>query len=226
MKILFSILFLVLITSCGISTLSPNNHLWVQNVRKSKLVKKEYSYQPLIFKNYIYFRDSIIQYQRQELSLSNEHQDSILKIVINNLSKLDSNIIFLSDQINVADNEIKRIRPPVRARKINKNIILNHIKDSATYIFPIIYTEIIRSYTITGGYTFSYRTYSGSDNIAIIIYIVDKKKIIYKRSVRYFAKHKEHETDVNKYESTMKPEYWDLIVQKAMEDYIKRIKKE
>jgi len=221
-NVLIILLFLIF-SSCGY--ILRVRRVITHNGKKVKLVKKVYANEPLYLRNYIYFHDSIIQNKRQIVNLSTLQQDSLLNIIKNNLLKTKINIKIDDTLINVVDKTISDLPRPLRPRRIKDELVLKHVQDSNTYIIPFIHTDFERGYSITGGYTFSYVNHWGSEQNMLIIYIIQNKEIIYKRTVRLYAGHKENEFISNIYERTMKVEYWDLLIKKAMEDYIKRIKK-
>lgn len=135
---------------------------------------------------------------------------------------------YIEPKRNVVDVAfmLKAGQGTIKGKNIKRNELHELISSSdSIFLFPIIHVFTSRYYSINGGYTFSYRNWGGVDFMKLIIYIVKKDNIIYNREIYLSRLHINNPTDEFKWQSQMKPEYWDLIVQKAMEDYIKRIKK-
>jgi hypothetical protein len=102
-------------------------------------------------------------------------------------------------------------------------MILKHIPDSGFYIFPVFCTVFDHGHTMSSGYSGGW-VYSASDKIEIVIYIIDKKQVIYKRFARLYSSHVQDPNTPNQNLRTIKQEHWQLIIDKALEDYIKRLK--
>jgi len=197
----------------------------VKNGKSLKFIKKEYVDIPLLWSEYIYYHDSVFQGRWHEGKVSLTPQDSVLNLLKKSFLKIEHLNIKIGDTlINKVSTEITKSLT-LRPKRINDGMIIKHVQDSASYLFPVFYSARRRNFTISGGYTFSYKSFSGRDNIEIVIYVINNKKVIYKRNVRLYAVHANNGIEPQDFTSQMKPEYWDLIVQKAMEDYIKRLKK-
>lgn len=214
-----------LITSCGF--ILGRGKPKLENRAKAKYIEEEYRQQPIKWEAYMYYHDSIHNWNDHESRVSLKPQDSVINIVkplfINHplLNIVDSDTL-----INRINPEITSMSLFLRPTRITNDMILKHIKDSDTYFFPVFYTSRSWSYSTTGGYTFMNTIISASDEILVLCYIIENKKVIYKRSARLLNPPKWYiENDKPVFISTIKPEDWKLVIDKALEDYIKRIKK-
>ena len=64
----------------------------------------------------------------------------------------------------------------------------------------------------------------GWSEYILILYIIKNQRVIYKRAVRYSELHTQTGPAITDYRSDVRLEHLGLIVEKAMEDYVKRIK--
>lgn len=213
-----------LITSCGFILGRGKPDL--ANRAKAKRIQEQYNLKPLIWNCYMYYNDSIYNSNDHESRVSFKEQDSLVNNIKSILSKHPKLTIKISDHlVNKISKEITDISLSLRPSLISDEMILKHIKDSGVYFFPIFYTSRRWSYGSIGGYTFVDVTIRASDRIQMLCYIIENKKVIYKRSSRLFNPPKWYiENDKPVFISTIKPEDWKLVIDKALEDYIKRLK--
>lgn len=219
-KLVYLLCLYIALNSCARHRLPSLN-----NWPKAKKVYKSYDRTPLLWENYIYYHDSVHQGKRHEGRVSLQPQDSVLNIVIPVvINNFKLNVIKVDNLTNKVSYELTDQAIYLRAGRINNDIILKSVTDSGAYIFPIFYSRVSRNFSITGGYTFAHKVYSGSDAIVVVIYIINKKQIIYKRSARLFSVHQDGSASAEVFTRTIQPQHWQLIIDKALEDYIKRLK--
>lgn len=224
MSFRLTIFFLIALTfySCR-----SNGRMSLANGKKSKVILECYTDEPIYVKNFIFFNDSSYQFKKFN-SDKTKGQDSIFSLFKNALNNLNLKMEYIEPKQNVVDKAffLNDGQGTIKGKNIKREELLDLIINSdSIFLFPIIHVFTSRYYSITGGYTFSYRTYGGVDFMKLIIYMVKKENIIYNREIYLSRPHISDPIDEFKWQSQMKPEYWDLIVQKAMEDYIKRIRK-
>jgi hypothetical protein len=140
--------------------------------------------------------------------------------------KTNLNLLINDALENKADAKfIRETGKVLRPRLVKNKFILKHIPDSNTYIVPVVHFGLYRLYRLTPLYPSLQNDYSGDTEFKVVIFIIKNKKVIYKRAIRYFEFHTQTGPAITDYRSDVRLEHLGLIVEKAMEDYVKRIKK-
>ncbi len=218
---LLAFAFTSMLCSCG----WLDTNIWVHNGIRSKRVLKQYESEPLILKDYIYYYDEYRLRNKFEFD-PYRNQDSILGQTKTTLLKTNLNLVIFSPNDNKSSLEfIQKTDNSLRPRLVKNKFILQHIQDSQTYIFPVIHAKEIRTSDVSIIVPSPENDYYGTSGYTVIIFIVKNKKVVYKRAVRYWDSHTQTGPAITDYRSDVRLEHLGLIVEKAMEDYIKRIKK-
>ncbi len=214
--------FILLICSCDIL----DRNVWVHNGIRSKRIQKKYLSEPLIFSSFIYYHNEDKAFRKVDSDFL-KNQDSV--IWRTKKSILNSNLkIQFDDSLKnkVTPAIIEKMGNILRPRNIHNTMILSHIVDSQTYIFPVIYSYTTSRYHVGAFYPTPDNDFFGWTEYLAMVFIIKNKKVIYKRAVRYSELHTQTGPAITDYRSDVRLEHLGLIVEKAMEDYIKRIKKE
>lgn len=196
--------------------------------KKAMIILDNYKTDTLVLKDYVFFHDSV--YHNDKFSSFNG-QDSVLSLFINALSKLKVPLSLDKPLINIQHPKISNFTYKyVISKRIPDSVIINLASrnvQNQPIVLPILYTLERRSWSIGGNSMHTYSSWMGIDQVTCIIYIINGGKIIYKREALLSGIHKEDEkiSAHDAYTSRLKPEHWDTLVYKVMEDYIKRIKK-
>jgi hypothetical protein len=198
----------------------------VYNSIQTKRVKKSYVSEPLILKYFFYYYDEYNMTQKNLEFDPFKNQDSTLWQTKNSLLKSNLNLVIDDTLVNKANIQfIRKTDTVLRPRLVRNKFILNHIPDSKTYIVPVFHSGLSRLYQLTPLQANPQNDFWGASDYVVVIFIVKNKKVIYKRAVRYSELHTQTGPAFTDYRSDVRLEHLGLIVEKAMEDYIKRIKK-
>jgi hypothetical protein len=153
-------------------------------------------------------------------------QDSVVLQTKNSLLKTKLELIIQDTLENEANAEfIRKTGKVLRPRRVCNKLILKHIPDDKTYIIPVIRFGLSRLYRLMPMYPNPHNDYWGVCEYKLIIFIVKNRKVVYKRAIRYGDIHTQTGPAITDYRSDVRLEHLGLIVEKAMEDYVKRIKK-
>lgn len=156
----------------------------------------------------------------------NKRLDSTLWLTKNSLLKMNINLLIHDTVENKANAQfIQKTGKVLRPRLVKNKFILKHIRDSKTYIIPVVISRLSRLYELTPLQANPQNDFWGVSEYKVVIFIVKNKKVIYKRAVRYSELHTQTGPAITDYRSDVRLEHLGLIVEKAMEDYVKRIKK-
>lgn len=224
MKSLVILLILLLSWQCR----TPPTQLNVFNNKKSKLVLNEYSKNTLHLYQYVFLNDSVVN--RFEFTNING-QDSVLGLFLNAMCKIQAPVKIMNPLNNRQHPHISNFTyGRVKSKRLHDSVIINicnYFPRQEYVLLPILHTFHRRFWSLGGNSLNTYGQWWGSDGFTCIIYIIKDGEIKYKREARQFAMHKEDEkiSAHDAYTSRLKPEHWDTLVYKVMEDYMKRIKK-
>jgi hypothetical protein len=220
------VFFAAIVTFCMLCSCNLFKNPTVYNGISTKRVHKQYSPEPLYLKYYFYYYDEYNMTQKNLEFDPFKNQDSTLWQTKNSLIKTNLNLIIDDTLINKANAQfIRRTGTVLRPRLTKGKFILENIPDNKTYIVPAFHSRISRLYELTTLQANPQNDFSGLSEYVAIVFIIKNKKIIYKRAVRYWALHTQTGPAITDYRSDVRLEHLGLIVEKAMEDYIKRIKK-
>jgi hypothetical protein len=223
MKTTFFLVFAFssLFSSCG----WVDTNIWVHNGIRSKRVFKQYESEPLILKDYIYYFNENIKKQGVEFDHF-KNQDSVLLQTKSSLFKTNLNFVVTDSHSNKSTEKfIKNTDKILRPKLVKNKFILEQVPESQMYIFPVIFSGITRTSDVSIIVPTPDNDFYGWSEFKIIIFIINNKKVIYKRAVRYSEFHTQTGPAITDYRSDVRLEHLGLIVEKAMEDYVKRIKK-
>jgi hypothetical protein len=225
MKVRF-VFFAAIVSFCMLCSCNLFKNPTVYNGISTKRVHKHYKPEPLILKYFFYYYDEYNMTQKNLEFDPFKNQDSTLWQTKNSLLKSNLNLLIDDTLKNKANTEfIRKMGKELRPRLVKNKFILNHIPDSKTYIIPVVYSGLSRLYNLTPLYPNPQNDFSGVSRYKVVIFIIKNKKVIYKRAIRYFELHTQTGPAITDYRSDLRLEHLGLIVEKAMEDYVKRIKK-
>jgi len=204
--------------------------------RKHHVVQQIYENEKITLSNYFLcvgltnnhntysFRKAILHSQEEFGDLFN--RDSIFNYFTSAISKLDI-LVALSDSAKgFCDNSFYE-NARMKIDKLDMNRIKDIARDSGLVLVPVIYLDnqytqhvYMGSSGVAGGGAYIKQTI-----VRVLIVMLDGDKVVYLSSAQHFGETYES-IDIKDKRNNIEQEHWDKLVEKAMENYIKRLKDE